>query len=293
MKTGNPVVKLWIALECLRHSGDDGDGGEVFFDKSKNFPYCSCRRSQLDGIFLNNFFIIKSRYSYMTNKKQAEGGILGSTRQEINAPALMRHKFSPRYGLNETDIGELIQTDNVCRGILLAPKFRHVSEAGREIGPEFVYFTAEKDTRYLASDGFSSLPTTCYDTEIHRIEALDVYGHRGFSPDIHDAVRNYPEILARWHMPVQALVNGHDAGHNKYNPYNLYRYRNINKLAGSFQEAVWYDRSNFYFTASPHEYSDDSVGVRTVDFRDGSTCDSYRYPYSASSRPVRAEVLPA
>jgi hypothetical protein len=154
--------------------------------------------------------------------------------------AIMRHKLtSGRYGLNATDIGQMIETDNVQKGILLAPEFQHVNSQGKRVGPVLDYFVAPKDTRRLCL--FNQMSS--YDDDIKLIaEMKSVSGHGGILlPDdtaIYNTAATNADKLALWHMPTLALVNGQNAHGKVVNTDNMYAHKDKGALKGTFTDKV-------------------------------------------------------
>jgi hypothetical protein len=202
------------------------------------------------------------------------------------APAVILHR------LNETDIGQMIQTDNVQKGILLAPAFQHLNRKGKRVGPVVDYFAAPKDTRFL--NGSKQLAT--YNSDIQRIADLEeVCGHRGIllrnDAAIYDASETDPAKLALWHMPTLPLVNGRNMGSDQVNPNNMYAHKDKGALKGTFTDKAGSDGARWYWSATEHRVN--PSGVYGVDFTGGDDVWGHKDGNGLSSRPVRAELRPA
>ncbi len=218
---------------------------------------------------------------------------VANDRKVDGAPAVVLHR------LNETDIGQMIQTDNVQKGILLAPAFCHVSRYAQRLGPKLDIFTTERDTRHLTTDRTGDLAT--YNEDIQRIENLDIYGHKGIllrnDAEIYNAAINHPEQLANWHMPVRALVEGSDVDRcrrqcRESNQHNMYNCKKTGLLAGSFTTVGGTSDACHYWTASECSGPRSFVVVKCFA---GHGDLSYQHKEGAyfSSRPVRAEIRPS
>lgn len=230
---------------------------------------------------------------------------IANDRKVDGAPAVVLHR------LNETDIGQMIQTDNVQKGILLDPYFRFYDpKRGGVVGPVFNYFAAPQDTCFLDRSG--KLAT--YNEDIHRIANLtDVCGHDGIlllnDAAIYDVAKNDPTKLASWHMPTLPLVNGCDIDGMKIEEGNIDVHKNnmcAHKRRGAFRNtfALAADTgtvARFYWTASEPRGApwgmaivrSGPCGVVVVDMAHGyQTCDHQDF-LSLSSRPVRAEIRPS
>lgn len=202
------------------------------------------------------------------------------------APAVVLHR------LNATDIGQMIETDKVQKGILLAPAFQHLSRKDKRVGPMLDYFAAPKDTRFL--NGSRQLAT--YNNDIQRIADLeDVCGHRGIllpnDAAIYDAAEKDPAKLALWHMGTLPLVNGRNLGSDQVNPNNMYAHQDEGFLRGTFMDKAGSGGAHWYWTASEHR--DNPSGVYGVGFTDGDGDWVHKGGNGLSSRPVRAELRPA
>lgn len=203
-----------------------------------------------------------------------------------DAPGVVLHR------LNETDIGQMIQTDNVQKGILLAPAFQHLNRKGKRVGPVVDYFAAPKDTRFL--NGSRQLAT--YNQDIQRIADLEeVCGHRGIllpnDAAIYDAAETDPTKLALWHMPTLPLVNGRNMGSDQVNPNNMYAHKGNGALRGTFTDKAGSDGARWYWSAT--EPRDLPSLVFVVAFTAGDDAWDPKDYYDMSSRPVRAELRPA
>jgi hypothetical protein len=202
-------------------------------------------------------------------------------------PAVILHR------LNETDIGQMIETDNVQKGILLAPEFQHLNREGKRVGPVFDYFAAPKDTRFLY--GFIKRIAT-YNLSIQLIANLkEVCGHRGIllpnDAAIYDAAETDPAKLALWHMPTFPLVNGHNVGSDQVNPNNMYAHKDKGVLKGTFTDKAGSDLAHWYWSATEHRANPSTV--YDVDFTDGDDDWDHKDTNDLSSRPVRAEIRPS
>lgn len=233
------------------------------------------------------------------------------------SPALRRSTMS-RFGLGESDIGQLVHSDSVCQGVLLAPAFRYVGQ--RAVSPSaFDVYTTEKDTRFLTRNGVGEFSTLQGDIE--RIAALDVYGHAGVSLADHDeifkAAVETPEILGGWHLPPLELVNGiyaslrgarEDVGETvaKDQPDHFVSHMGRGALRDSFEiacrvvsrlDSKKMGFSNCYFTASRgdaggslfygvhlSESKQKTQGIESLGHSDSDL---------GSSRPVRAVLRPS
>lgn len=194
--------------------------------------------------------------------------------------------------LNDTDIGQMIGTDSVQKGILLAPAFQHLNRKGKRVGPVVDYFAAPKDTRFL--DGSKQLAT--YNNDIQRIADLEeVCGHRGIllpnDAAIYDAAETDPAKLALWHMPTLPLVNGRNMGSDQVNPNNMYAHKGNGALRGTFTDKAGSDGAQWYWSATEHR--DYPSGVYVVAFTVGGDDWGRKDNGGLSSRPVRAELRPA
>lgn len=192
--------------------------------------------------------------------------------------------------LNQTDIGQMIETDNAQKGILLAPAFQHLDRKGNRVGPVVDYFAAPKDTRFLG--GWGQLCT--YKRDIERIANLeDVCGHGGIlllnDAAIYDAAKKSNlATLAMWHMPTLPLVNGRNIGSDQVNPNNMYAHKNKGVLQGTFTDKTGSYGARWYWTAT--ELSDNRSLLHDVDFTDGGVDSDPKDNCFLSSRPVRAEL---
>ncbi|MBL8640595.1 MAG: hypothetical protein JNL76_00580 [Alphaproteobacteria bacterium] len=193
--------------------------------------------------------------------------------------------------LNQTDIGQMIETDNAQKGILLAPAFQHLDRKGNRVGPVVDYFAAPKDTGLL--DGSRQLGT--YNRDIKRIADLgDVCGHGGIlllnDAAIYDAAEeNDLATLAMWHMPTLPLVNGRNIGSSdQVNPDNMYAHKNKGLLQGSFTDEADSNPTRSYWTAT--ELRENRSLVYDVDLTNGRVCWDFKDNCFLSSRPVRAEL---
>ena len=195
--------------------------------------------------------------------------------------------------LNDTDIGQMIETDSVQKGILLAPAFQHLNRKGKRVGPVVDYFAAPKDTRFL--NGSKQLAT--YNSDIQRIADLEeVCGHRGIllrnDAAIYDAAEeNDLATLAMWHMPTLPLVNGRNIGSDQVNPNNMYAHKNTGALKGTFTDKAGSDHAHWYWSATEHRANPSDVYA--VDFTDGDDVWARKGVHVLSSRPVRAELRPS
>jgi hypothetical protein len=194
--------------------------------------------------------------------------------------------------LNDTDIGQMIETDNVQKGILLAPEFQHLNRKGKRVGPVVDYFAAPKDTRFL--NGSRQLAT--YNRDIQRIADLEeVCGHRGIllpnDAAIYDAAETDPAKLALWHMPTLPLVNGRNIGGDQVNQNNMYAHKDKGALKGTFTDKAGSASARWYWSATEHRgYPSTVYGVG---FADGDGDWGRTDDYVLSSRPVRAEIRPS
>jgi hypothetical protein len=163
------------------------------------------------------------------------------------SPAVILRRF------NDTDIGQMIETDNVQKGILLAPEFQHLNRKGKRVGPVVDYFAAPKDTRFL--NGSRQLAT--YNRDIQRIADLEeVCGHRGIllpnDAAIYDAAETDPAKLALWHMPTLPLVNGRNIGGDQVNQNNMYAHKDKGALKGTFTDKAGSASARWYWSATEH-----------------------------------------
>lgn len=212
--------------------------------------------------------------AHITNDKPIDG-----------APAVVLRR------LNKTDIGQMIETDNVQKGILLAPEFQHLNREGKRVGPVFDYFAAPEDTRFLDC---SKQLNTC-NNDIQRIADLEeVCGRRGIllpnDAAIYDAAENDPAKLALWHMGTLPLVNGRNIGSDKVNPNNMYAHKDRGALRDTFTDKAdsGPGLAHCYWSATVHRVS--PSGLYGVDFTDGDGGWGHKDFDVLSSRPVRAEI---
>jgi hypothetical protein len=211
---------------------------------------------------------------------------IANDRKVDGAPAVVLHR------LNETDIGQMIQTDNVQKGILLDPYFRFYDpKRGGVVGPVFDYFAAPRDARF----GGGSKKIATYDSDIQRIAKLaDVCGHNGIlllnDAAIYDVAEADPAKLALWHMPTLSLVSGQNISYrDRVNPNNMYNHKNKGVLQGTFTDENS-SRAHWYWSAYI-PYYEPSV-VRAVTFTNCVGRFISKNTPVASSRPVRAEIRP-
>lgn len=121
------------------------------------------------------------------------------------APAIVLRR------LNQTDIGQMIETDAAQSGVLFSPDFQHVDiQSNKAVGPKFDYFTTDADTATIVEG-----PLGIYSEDIQRIADLSVYGHRGI--ELHDDIIMYEKLIrgefnwvGSWHLGTLQLVNGRD-----------------------------------------------------------------------------------
>lgn len=199
--------------------------------------------------------------------------------------------------LNATDIGQMIETDSVQQGILLAPAFQHLNRQGKRIGPVFDYFAAPQDTRFL--DGSERL--AAYYKDITAIASLkNVCGHSGIllrhDEDIYAAAESDPARLAQWHMPTLPLVNGRNIGINHVNINNMYAHKDTGAFGGTFSTEVASSGypTHFYWSATLFRYDNALLIHQIHDFSQCRTNLTAEGPvYALSSRPVRAQLRPA
>jgi hypothetical protein len=134
-----------------------------------------------------------------------------------------------------------------------------------------------------------------FHSDIKRIANLRTYGHLGIllcdDKEIFNSAKNNPHELARWHMPVQALVNGDDVGRQgmRHNSDNMFNYREKGKLAGSFGSEN-NGESPIYMTATKMRASHlFLIGVNALD----GQAIVMGGRENCASRPVRAVLRPA
>jgi hypothetical protein len=228
-----------------------------------------------------------------------------------------------RKRLTDLDIGQMIETDNVQKGILIALGFQHQHHGLGHFRAKFDYFAAPQDLHVL--DGLEQLDT--FESSVRRVAALkNVLGHDGIASgnycttyygrkteillaeedeifELHDdrddgSHHTSPEAFSYWHLPTIFLQSGintrilndeqikqRQLGLGCHNnPDNIFSLKDRGALMGTFRKAN-------YWSISPCLTSPEIRHFLSTNFANdvaNTACTDQNA--RLLSRPVRAEL---